>query len=56
MQYHGRDKFELDVWYVRKQSLILDLYIVFKTVAVVLSRNGVNSSDGKIIKEFNGNE
>ena len=50
------EKFELDVWYVRKQSVFLDAYIILKTVPAVLTRSGVNSNDGNIVKEFTGNE
>ncbi len=35
-------KLALDVWYVDHASLWLDIVIIFKTVAVVLGRKGVN--------------
>ncbi len=35
------EKFELDVWYVENQSLLLDLRILWLTLAAVLSRRGI---------------
>jgi lipopolysaccharide/colanic/teichoic acid biosynthesis glycosyltransferase len=34
------DRLALDVWYVENWSLLLDIKIVFKTIMVVLSRDG----------------
>jgi lipopolysaccharide/colanic/teichoic acid biosynthesis glycosyltransferase len=35
-----RQKLALDVLYIKKQSLLLDLWIALKTVGVVLSGSG----------------
>ncbi len=35
------DRIELDVWYVENWSLLLDLLILFRTIAVVLKREGI---------------
>lgn len=46
-QIHGRNEVDwgerlaMDVWYVENQSLALDLRILWKTVALVLTRDGV---------------
>jgi len=61
-QVHGRnlvswkDKFEYDVWYVDHQSLMLDLKILFMTVATVLSAQGVSSDSAATMSEFTGAE
>lgn len=50
-QIHGRndltwpEKFSLDVWYVKNQSFLLDLKIIFITIKKVLKREGI-SHDG----------
>ena len=49
-QINGRNqiswekKFSFDIWYVRNQSFILDIVILFKTFWKVLKRNGINNS------------
>lgn len=47
-QTHGRnnldwkEKFLLDVWYVKHQSFFLDLKIIFLTIKTVLQRDGIS--------------
>ena len=41
------EKFEQDVWYVDNWSLLLDFRILFKTVLVVIKREGI-SADGHV--------
>ena len=59
-QCHGRnaiswkEKFELDVWYVRNVSLFLDLSIIFKTVVSVFKKEGINASEDISSDEFTG--
>jgi len=48
------DKFELDVYYVEHQSLLLDFKILFKTVWAVFVRKGINESKGETMTEFKG--
>lgn len=61
-QIHGRNKvdwqkrFKLDVWYVDHQSMWLDLKIVFKTIATVISREGINPDDDMVMARFKGND
>lgn len=57
---HGRnaisweDKFELDVWYVDNASLLVDLKIIAKTVATVLTQRGVSAEGVATAVEFRG--
>jgi len=46
------DKFELDVWYVDNQNILLDIKILFLTFLKVLKREGVYSSENKIMPRF----
>lgn len=39
------DKFDLDVEYVENQSILLDFKIMFKTVEVMLKKEGIDSPD-----------
>jgi undecaprenyl phosphate N,N'-diacetylbacillosamine 1-phosphate transferase len=47
-------KFELDVWYVKNKSILLDIKIVFLTIKFLTKK--IISSDGKslIMEKFNG--
>lgn len=42
------EKFELDVRYVEQQSLWLDFKIMFKTVKVMLKKEGINAPDQEV--------
>ena len=59
-QVNGRNnvsweiKFELDVWYVDNWSLWLDIIILFKTVAKVIIREGINQPGNATAQEFMG--
>jgi sugar transferase EpsL len=48
------EKFELDVWYVENQSLILDLKIIFLTFFKVLKRENTTAADGGFTAPFRG--
>lgn len=48
------EKFDMDVWYVDHISFITDLKILFKTVAVVFKREGINSSTSATMEMFTG--
>lgn len=50
------EKFEKDVYYVDHISLWLDIKIIFKTVAVVLKREGISSETSATMEEFFGSE
>lgn len=50
------EKFEKDVYYVDHISLWLDIKILFKTVAVVLKREGISSETSATMEEFMGSE
>ena len=49
-----RRKFELDVWYVDHWTVWLDLKIIFRTVAGVLRREGINAAGYATMPEFAG--
>lgn len=42
------EKFELDVQYVETQSLWLDFKIMFKTIKVMLTKEGINAPDQEV--------
>ncbi len=48
------EKFEKDVYYVDTLSLMLDIKVIFKTVAVVLKREGISSESSATMEEFMG--
>jgi lipopolysaccharide/colanic/teichoic acid biosynthesis glycosyltransferase len=50
------EKFALDVAYVDNRSLRLDLKILFKTIAPVLTSRGISSGDNATMTEFKGND
>jgi lipopolysaccharide/colanic/teichoic acid biosynthesis glycosyltransferase len=50
------EKFELDVWYVDNRSLLLDLRILFMTIAKVLRREGISQDGHATMEPFRGNE
>ncbi len=60
-QVNGRNlldwdkKFEMDVWYVENQSLLLDLKIMLKTVMVILKREGISAEGKATVPPFRGN-
>lgn len=61
-QINGRNvqsweqRFKYDVWYVDNWSFWLDIKIILKTFIIVLKREGVSPTDGKIMEEFVGIE
>ncbi len=50
------EKFQKDVYYVENISFGLDLKVIFKTVAVVLKRDGISSETSATMEEFMGNK
>jgi sugar transferase EpsL len=48
------ERFEQDVWYVDHQDLKLDLYILWRTVAVVVGRENVDPVGMETMPEFQG--
>lgn len=59
-QINGRNaitwehKFALDVWYVDNRSFLLDLKILFLTVAKVIKREGVSQAGHATTEKFRG--
>lgn len=50
------DKFKLDVWYVDKRSLWLDLKILLLTVKKVFARDGINAAGEVTVPKFTGSK
>ena len=50
------EKFALDVWYVDNQSMLLDLKILFMTVASLVRREGINASENVPMPKFTGSK
>lgn len=50
------DKFKLDVWYVNNYNLLLDIKILFMTVARVFKREGISQPGQATAQEFIGSE
>jgi lipopolysaccharide/colanic/teichoic acid biosynthesis glycosyltransferase len=48
------DKLDMDVWYVNNRSLALDLRILWRTIAVALSRQGVSAADAATMRPYEG--
>lgn len=61
-QVNGRNaisweqRFEYDVEYVKNISFIMDLKILFQTVAVVFRHSGINSANDATMEAFTGTE
>jgi lipopolysaccharide/colanic/teichoic acid biosynthesis glycosyltransferase len=59
-QINGRNaitwqkKFEMDLWYVKNQSLWLDIKILFLTLWKVFKRSDINQQGNVTIEKFNG--
>src|SRR5262249_48746299 len=59
-QIHGRnaltweEKFDLDVWYVEHASFLLDLRILYRTLAAVFRREGIQAEGHATMPEFLG--
>jgi lipopolysaccharide/colanic/teichoic acid biosynthesis glycosyltransferase len=59
-QVNGRNaiswekKFELDVWYVENQSLLLDIKILWMTLITVFNRENTTATDGGFTQPFCG--
>jgi undecaprenyl phosphate N,N'-diacetylbacillosamine 1-phosphate transferase len=59
-QVNGRNniswtkKFELDVWYVDNQSMLLDIKIFWLTLMKVIKRKDITSEDPTTFQPFNG--
>lgn len=50
------EKFDKDIYYVDHISFLFDWKIVFKTVMIVLKREGINSDNTSTMSEFMGND
>ena len=48
------EKFQYDVWYVDNHSILLDLKIIFRTLAVIVQKKDIDASSGETMPEFKG--
>ena len=48
------EKFALDVWYVERQSFLLDIKIIYLTILQVVRRKNINSANEATMPEFLG--
>ena len=48
------ERLEMDVWYVENRSLVLDLKVLWRTLRVVMSREGVAEDGQATMTEFLG--
>ncbi|VEF49068.1 sugar transferase [Bacillus freudenreichii] len=48
------DKFELDVWYVENQSILLDIKILFITILKVIRSEGIHQPGKATVENFKG--
>lgn len=48
------EKFAMDVWYVENRTFKLDLQILWRTIVVMLRREGVNHASSATMPEFLG--
>ncbi|WP_440706368.1 sugar transferase [Heyndrickxia oleronia] len=59
-QVNGRNsitwdkKFELDIWYVNNQSILLDLKILWLTIVKVIKTEGIDQTDKVTMPHFKG--
>ena len=49
------EKFDLDIWYVDNQSILLDIKILLLTVKKVIMRDGINQKGQATVEYFKGN-
>ena len=49
-------RFDLDIKYILKKSLIFDIYILLKTLMIVFKGDGVNALESEIMPEFMGSK
>lgn len=59
-QVNGRNavswekKFKMDVWYVDRHTILLDLKIIFMTVGRILKRDGISAPGSATAEKFEG--
>ena len=60
VQVNGRnaltweEKFKLDVWYTKHVTMATDIGILFKTIKIVLKKEGISSETSATMEEFIG--
>ena len=51
-----QEKFKLDVWYVKNQSVLLDVKILLLTILKVVKKDGISSETSSTMERFTGNK
>lgn len=46
------ERFKLDLEYVNNLTLMMDAKVIFKTIKIVLKREGINDNNGEIMKKL----
>ncbi|MFN3228046.1 MAG: sugar transferase [Hyphomicrobiales bacterium] len=49
------DRLEMDVWYVDNRTFLLDLQILYRTMVIVFSREGITDAESATQRPFTGN-
>ena len=61
-QIHGRnilsweDRFKYDIDYIGRQTFLLDLIVIFKTILLVVYRKNIDGKNQEIMPEFMGSD
>ena len=50
------EKFDLDLWYVDNQSILLDIKIICLTIKKVIMRDGISAKNEATMKKFDGGQ
>ena len=50
------EKFKLDIWYVKNQSFLLDMRILFLTAYKVITSEGINQPGNVTVESFKGSK
>ena len=51
-----QDKFNLDLWYVKNRSLLLDCKILLLTIKKAYKKEGISAEGHATIEPFKGND
>lgn len=50
-----KERFELDCKYIETMSFLTDIKIIFKTIKIVITKEGISSKTTETMEEFTGN-
>ena len=49
-----KEKFSLDLWYLKKQNFLVDVFILIKTIFIIFKKDSINFNENKTMPKFNG--